>query len=407
MRVGIIGAGASGMMAAVSAAEHGAKVTLIEKNDRVGKKILVTGNGKCNLSNYDFDMGKYYCADKEKLQCIFSEFDVSHTLSFFEKHGLMLRDKNGYIYPYSEQAAVVLDFWRRLLDEKKINVECGRTVLASYYNKEKKCHVITTEEKKYEFDRIIIACGGPASKKNKEGLSGYLLAKEYGHSVKKPVPALVQLRSDENFLKAMAGVRCQAKITLFLNGKEEAYEQGEVQFTDYGLSGIPVFQISRIAAYAVDSKKDVHIIVDLFPDYSDDAFEEMFQSRYESMKHVKLEDFLNGTVNKKIHQALIKKYGYKPDDIIINIGYSRVQKFLQGYRHLKIHITDTNGMSNAQVSAGGVSFEEITTNMESQKVSGVFFAGEVVDVDGICGGYNLQWAWTSGYIAGKNAAGKY
>ena len=404
MRVGIIGAGASGMMAAVVAAEYGAQVTVIEKNDRVGKKILATGNGKCNLTNRDFNMEKYYCAHKEKLQHIFETFDVVHTLDFFEKRGLMIRDKNGYIYPYSEQAAVVLDFWRRLLCEKNINVQCGNPVLFSDYHKEKKCFIVKTAEKKYEFDKLIIACGGPASLKNGDGVSGYALAEKYGHSIKKTVPALVQLKSDEKFIKAMAGVRCQAKIMLCLNGREEATEQGEVQFTDYGISGIPVFQISRMASYAIEKKWDVNVIIDLFPDYADDEFTKMVRFRYENMKNVRLEDFLNGTVNKKINLALIKEYGYKPDDVISKIGYNAITELMQGYRGLRVHITGTNGMANAQVCAGGVKFDEINTNMESVMIPGLFFAGEVVDVDGVCGGYNLQWAWTSGYVAGKSAA---
>lgn len=406
MKIGIIGAGASGMMAAVAAAEQGAEVILIEKNERIGKKILATGNGKCNLSNLDFSVEKYYCDNQKKMLDIFKQFSVEDALAFFQSKGLMLRDKDGYVYPYSEQASTVLDFFRNLLLNSKITIETGQKIETAYFHKDKGLFVVKSENKHWMFDRLIIACGGPAALKDKEGQTGFVIAKNFGHTIKKCMPALVQLKSDDKFLKAMAGVRFKAAISVLIDKKVAAKEQGEVQFTDYGISGIPVFQISRLAAYALDENRDVTVVVNFFPDYSKEEFSKMIRERYQANQNATLEEFLTGTVNKKIHQALMKNCGYKPEERILRIGLSKIENYMQLYAGLKIHITATNGMTNAQVSAGGVILNEVCENMESSKQAGLFFAGEVLDVDGKCGGYNLQWAWTSGYVAGKAAAGE-
>lgn len=406
MQIGIIGAGASGMMAAISAAESGHEVILLEKNDRVGKKILATGNGKCNVSNLSFDMENYYCSDKKKLHDIFTVFSVWDLLSFFESNGMMIREKNGYLYPYSEQASVVLDFFRRLLQKDKIKVALQQEIKKVSYKASVRKFMVESTERCYEFDKLIVSCGGPASLKKGMGMTGFEIAKSFGHKIHKVVPGLVQLRTSDNFLKSMAGVRTQAKLSLIINDKVQATEQGEVQFTDYGISGIPVFQFSRIAAYALEEGKNVKVSINLFPDYEKKHFFYHMRLRYENMQDTTLEEFLLGTVNKKINSAIIKHAGLKPDKKTATMPFREMKKLLNNYRELILHITAANGMENAQVCAGGVDFSEISTEMESLKQSGLFFTGEVIDVDGKCGGYNLQWAFTSGYIAGKNAAGR-
>ncbi len=406
MRVGIIGAGASGMMAAVAAANYNATVTLFEKNDRVGQKLLVTGNGKCNLSNLEFNMQKYYCADKDKLHKIFGVYSLWDVLSFFESKGMMVRNKNGYLYPYSEQASTVLDVFRRSLENDKIEIVTNCNISMAEYHKAANTFVVMGNGKVWEFDKLIIACGGPASLKKKEGMTGFKLADGFGHTVNKVVPGLVQLRaSDTGFCKAVSGVRCQAGVALMADGSILGEEEGEVQFTDYGLSGIPIFQFSREAAYALEAGKRVCVLVNLFPDQEQKAFEYQMRLRYDYYMDSTIEEFLLGTVNKKINQAMIKAAGMKPSDRITDLGFKKVWAFIMSYRKLEVHIEAVNGMEHAQVCAGGVDFREISTQMESQKWPGLYFAGEVIDIDGKCGGYNLQWAWTSGYIAGRNAAG--
>lgn len=407
VKVAVIGAGAAGMTAAIAAAENGAEVSLFEKNDRVGKKILATGNGKCNLSNLHFSMQEYYCCDKEKLLHIFQQFSVTDTLHYFEEMGLMLREKNGYVYPYSEQASAVLDVLRTQLQLRKVRVVADSEITSVTYKKSQGSFYIKNSFGKSEcFQRIILACGSPASLRRGEGMSGYQLAQQMGHRMKKVVPGLVQLKSEDSFMKALSGVRCQAGITLFVQGEAVATEKGEVQFTDFGVSGIPVFQLSRTAAYAFEQKKEVVLQVNFFTDVEENDYWDRAKRRFHKHQTLTLEEFLTGTANKKINMVMIKRVGLKPNEKVAEIGWRAISELMKLYRHFSISLCQANTFEKAQICAGGVDFSQITSEMESQIVKGLFFAGEMVDVDGKCGGYNLQWAWTSGYLAGKNASKK-
>lgn len=405
MKIGIIGTGASGMMAAIAAAKEGAQVTAFEKKDRVGKKILSTGNGKCNLSNLEFGTDYYYCNDADKLNKMFKVFSPWDTVTFFEDAGLMIREKNGYLYPYCEQASAVLDILRMQMEKAGINLVSEAEVHNVIYREKNTDFCVKVSGKEYYFDKLILACGSPASLKSGEGKSGYELAKGLGHKIVPLMPGLCGLRSDESFVKALSGVRAQAKITLLADDKELGCEIGEVQFTDYGVSGIPVFQVSRLAAYASQMGQDVMIKIDFFPDLDNTAYNVMSRLRFETQKDKTLENYMIGVLNKKINMVLIKEAGCKPTMTVKEAGYNKVSEIMKLCRGLSIHITEPVQLENAQVCAGGVDFAQITTEMESKLIKGLYFAGEMVDVDGKCGGYNLQWAWTSGYIAGKNAAG--
>lgn len=403
--IAVIGGGASGMTAAITAAKQGAEVILFEKNSRVGKKLLVTGNGKCNLSNYEFSVDQYYCSEKEKLQKVFERFSPLDTISFFESMGLMVKEKNKGLYPYSEQASAVLDTLRMELEHNKVQVIADAEIKnVIRHEKEMTFEIKDKAGKSYFFDRLILASGSGAGQKSAIQ-RGYLIAQKLGHRVTPLVPGLVSLISDERFCKALGGVRCNAKVTLMINQKAEAKESGEVQFTEYGVSGIPVFQFSRQAAYALKDQKEVNVIVDFFKDQSEQEFQFFTRLRYESLKERTLEEFLTGMLNKKINMVLIKQSGLKPGMLTEEVGFEKILQLMQMSRNFPIHICDVNTMENAQVSAGGVDLNEIDEKMESMLVPGLYFAGEIVDVDGKCGGYNLQWAWSSGYVAGMNASG--
>lgn len=405
MKIAVIGGGASGMTAAITAARQGAEVILFEKNDRVGKKLLVTGNGKCNLSNIEFSMDQYYCSDKEKLQKIFNRFSPWDTVSFFESMGLMVKEKNKGLYPYSEQASAVLDILRMELTRNKVQVITGVEIEKVIRQENKSVFEIKDKNgKNYVFDRLILCSGSGAGLKS-AGQSGYGIARKFGHRVTPMVPGLAALKSDEKFCKALGGVRCNAKLTLMIDGAPKAEESGEVQFTEYGVSGIPVFQFSRQAAYALKDKKEVNVFTDFFRDQPEQSFAFFVRLRYESSKEKTLEEFLTGTLNKKINMVLIKRSGLKPGMTAEEAGYEKILQLMQMSRKFPIHIYDVNTMDNAQVCAGGVDLGEIDLSMESLLVPGLYFAGEIVDVDGKCGGYNLQWAWSSGYVAGMSAAG--
>ncbi|MDE5909270.1 MAG: aminoacetone oxidase family FAD-binding enzyme [Lachnospiraceae bacterium] len=406
MKIAVIGAGASGMMAAISAAKYGAEVTLFEKNERVGKKILATGNGKCNLGNLAFSTDYYYCEDKEKLHKIFRVFSVWDSMMFFENIGLMVKSKSGYLYPYSEQASAVLDVLRMELLRTKVDVVTGVLITdAQYHDREALFELKDASGNAYQFKKLIIACGSCASLKKGEGMTGYELARQLGHQINPVVPGLVQLHSSDSFIKALSGVRCQARIKLLVDGEEAASENGELQFTQYGVSGIPIFQVSRIAAYAQREGKTVEVLADFFPDQDEKTFTYMSRLRYESQMDKNLEDYLTGMLHKKINMVMIKQAGLKPGMTAMEAGWKAVSELMGQYRRFIIHICGDHSTENAQVCAGGVALSQISTELESEVVKGLHFAGEIVDVDGKCGGYNLQWAWSSGYIAGRNAAG--
>lgn len=407
VKVAVIGAGPSGMTAAITAAKYGGEVTLFEREERVGRKILSTGNGKCNLGNLDFSMEKYYCRDKEKLEKIFRVFSVWDSISFFESMGLMIRDKNGYLYPYSEQASAVLDVLRMELVRQKVTVRTGDGIRKARFISGAEAFELTDDAgENHSFEKLIVACGSPASLKKGEGMTGYQLAEHFGHKVERRLPGLVQLRSDEGFIKALGGVRCQAGVRLLIDGEEKAAETGELQFTDYGVSGIPVFQMSRIAAGAIEDEKNVEVMVDFFPDQEEKAFAWMARLRFETQGDKTLEDYMTGLLNKKVNMVLIKRFGLKPGMSAKEAGWEKIWELMQGGRQFPVHISSANSMENAQVCAGGVVLEQISTELESELVKGLYFAGELLDVDGKCGGYNLQWAFTSGYVAGRNAAGR-
>ena len=406
LNIAVIGAGASGMTAAITASKYGADVTLYEKNDRVGKKILATGNGKCNLSNMKLSVDQYYCKEKEKLIDLFSVFSTQDTFSFFNSMGLMIKDKNGYLYPYSEQASSVLDILRMELDRSGVRTVTGVKIVDAVYQAQKKSFQLTDMEgKTYFYQKVIIACGSPASLKNGEGMTGYEIARKFGHKIHKLVPGLVQLRSDEKFIKALSGVRCQAGVQLIINGEIQAGEIGEVQFTEYGVSGIPIFQFSRLAAYALEERKQVSVVIDFFPKKEEKEFLSINRLRYDSMMDKSVEDYLTGTLNKKINMVMLKQAGLKPDMKAQEAGWKKIWELMRKCRSFVIHISSVNPIENAQVCAGGVDFKQVDDGLQSKLVKNLYFAGEILDVDGKCGGYNLQWAWTSGYVAGMNAAG--
>ena len=401
-RILVIGAGASGMMAAIQAAQKGAQVTIYEKSDRVGKKILATGNGKCNLSNEDMEMNNYFCEDYGKLATFFSRFSTEDTIAFFKECGLMIRSRDGYLYPYCEQASVVLDVLRTCLKKYSVKIVTDVTDISLSAKKNGKFLVQSSFERK-EFDAVILACGSRAGVKN-ASTEGYDYAKIFGHRIVPLLPALVQVRCEDNFWASVSGVRCKAEISLYINDKYETGEKGELQLTDYGISGIPVFQISRIIAKALYGKEKVSVNIDFVPDVPMDEWKEFIINRMNLYRGFTLEEFLTGMLHKKISQMLHKHAGLKATDILTKENENTVMELCLEMKCFTVVPQKVNGFEQAQVCSGGVDFTELNENLESVYQPGLYVCGEMVDVDGKCGGYNLQWAWTSGYIAGVSAA---
>lgn len=410
-KVAVVGGGAAGMMAAVQAAYAGARVTVYERNDRVGKKILSTGNGKCNFSNEDMRATCYYGSGAGYVDGFYKQFGVAETKTFFRELGMRIKDRNGYLYPASEQAATVLDVLRYEMERLGIEICAGCRVTGIDGPGNPGCRLTLETEtaayKKRTYDAVILACGGRAAPKTGSDGTGLAMAMRLGHRIVPTVPALTALRCGETFWKQVAGVRCEARLMLYIDGNGVSSVQGELQLTDYGISGIPVFQFSRIAAYALQEGRTVTVKIDLMPDPgAADTQEAFWAQRWERQKGQSMEQFVTGTVNKKVGLLLLKLAGIRETETVCEIEGARRRKLEQLFHAFEVTVKGTNSFEQAQVCAGGVDFAEVTDRLESVRRPGLFFAGEMLDIDGICGGYNLQWAWSSGAVAGRAAAGK-
>lgn len=403
--VGIIGGGACGLTAAIAAARAGARVTLMEHMDRVGKKILSTGNGRCNLTNYRMEPECYRCGQKDFPMKVIGGFGVEETLEFFKHLGIVPKDRNGYVYPNSDQAASVLDVLRWEVER------LGIKVLLS-------CHVsdikpqrdggflILTGEGKIHTDALVLATGSKAAPSTGSDGSGYELAKALGHKVIKPLPALVQLRCQGTLYKQLAGIRTEARIRLFVDGVCMAEDTGELQLTDYGLSGIPVFQISRYASRALDQGSRVRAGIDFMPSWKEDEAFRLLKKRAAMLRDKPVGELFTGMLNRKLSQVLIKLSGTDSSAPCESLGNRQLERICHQLKSYEAIVMSVNPFSNAQVCCGGVDTREVNPDtMESRIRTGLYLAGELLDVDGICGGYNLQFAWSSGWIAGRSAAG--
>lgn len=407
-QIAVVGGGAAGMAAAIQAARAGAQVTIYERNDRVGKKILSTGNGKCNFSNEQMSADCYYGSGTVLINRLYEKFGTAEVKTFFMGLGMRIKDRNGYLYPASEQASTVLDVLRYELERLEVRVHTGLQV-TNLARAKSRLIVETADRQKRDYDAVILASGGKAAPKTGSDGAGLVLAEKLGHRIVPTVPALTALRCEEDFLRRVTGVRCDAKLTLLVAGENMRAERGELQWTDYGISGIPVFQFSREAAYALRDRKDVKVMIDLMPDYAGDENAQKYASfwseRWKQQSGQTMERFVTGTVNKKIGLLLLHLAGIKENEKAQEVSVSCRERLAALYRSLTVTVKGTNSFEQAQVCAGGIDCREVTDQLESIIIPGLFFAGEILDVDGICGGYNLQWAWSSGMTAGRAASG--
>lgn len=399
-RIAVIGGGPAGMTAAIRAAEAGALVTLYERNGRVGKKLLSTGNGRCNFSNEKMGEDCYHGSGKALLSRVFAEFGPVQTKAWFASLGMRIKERDGCLYPASDQASTVLDLLRFALTRGQVTVHTDRMVKRILHEKGK----FTVEESDPAYDAVILACGGSAAPATGSDGNGFLLAKALGHRIVPVVPALTALRCREDFLKQTAGVRCDATLTLRIDGTDICTEGGELQLTDYGISGIPTFQISRLAAYALREKKKVTVSISFLPGFDAVSCKAFLRERIAGRENEEMEMFLTGIVNKKISQLLLKLSGIRRETPVSAVHPEAFGQLAALYCGLEVTITDTNPFSRAQISAGGVDCAQVTERLMSEKVPGLYFAGEILDIDGLCGGYNLQWAWSSGTVAGRAAS---
>ena len=389
MKILIIGGGASGMMAALTASQNpNHQITLVERQSRMGRKLLATGNGRCNLTNVHMDLSHYY--GEQKIFCSYAleHFGTEDTLAFFRSLGLLtVTEPSGRVYPYSDSANSVLDVLRLPLEQREnVEILAGREILS--LKKKKDLFYAKTAEEELTAHRVIICAGGLAGSKLGGTEMGYKLLSSFGHSRTKLYPSLVQIKTDTNLVRSLKGVRCEARVKY-----GRIVKRGELQFTDYGVSGPVIFELSRGAVGG-------ELEIDLLPDLSGGEIMAFLQNRIAAMPELKAEDLLTGLLHNRLGRTLLRGCGISLEQPCRSI-YA-LDRVVDMCKSLSLTVMGTMGMEQAQVTAGGIRTEEFDPKtMESRLCPGLYAAGEVLDIDGDCGGYNLQWAWSSGRLAGE------
>lgn len=405
-RIIIIGGGAAGISAAISAAQTNpdAQITILEGLDRIGKKILATGNGRCNLTNEYITPEHYHSQQPEHLRELLTQMSTARTLNFFQSIGLYCTSEDmGRIYPYCKQAAMVLDVLLLALKRYHIHVICR--CKAVDIDTRKKTFIVKTEnDQKYYADAVILTAGGKAAPKQGTSGTSYPLAVKMGHRYARLYPCLVPLQCKSSVLKGLKGIRVTCHSILYHGKQRLSEELGEIQLTDYGLSGIPALQLSCWMATPA-KETDYTISLDLFPDWSYDDLRSLIQQRIRSHPEETLENFLLGLINKKILYAVFKTLSIEPlSRIASSLSKQDIDRLISTLKGWKFPVTGTLSWDHAQVTGGGIFLSEVDDNFASRQQKGLYLAGEILDAAGDCGGYNLHWAWCSGITAGKAAA---
>lgn len=439
--VAVIGGGAAGMMAAIEAARAGAIVTLIEKNPQLGKKLATTGNGRCNYTNLDMGDrigGKFRGFHPEFAASALDALPPEAVLDWFRAIGVEPRFRGSYVYPNSDQASAVVDALREELHRLSVKVHYnaevksvqridadtevsaaktsmpGKAASASEIREKRNAgyFMIQCTDAVVKADRVILAAGSKAAPKTGSNGDGYFIARKLGHTIVPYVPALCGIRCAGDAFRALAGIRTEAALELVIDGHSVDREAGELQLVDYGISGIPVFQLSRYAAYALQEGKKAAVYINFLPGFTDEAEDprecalRLYRQRQQRLAGRKMESFFTGLLHQKLGQLLLRMASVRPELPVAELSEKQLRSLASLSVRFKAECVEMNGFLQAQVVAGGVDTTEVDPGtMASRLVPGLYFAGEVLDIDGICGGYNLQWAWASGFVAGRHAAG--
>lgn len=397
--IAIVGAGASGLMCAITILQNlkyaGARVVLLEKNERAGKKLLATGNGKCNLTNTYLMPDMYHSHSREKAFDIIKNFNDQNIIEFFSSIGVVCKTANGTcVYPRSMQASSVLDAMRFELER------LGGQILGDFEVCDIKAYktyeLISTNQSVFKADIVVVASGTNATFGTNIGIN---LLKKTGHRIFPLYPALTQLKCDNTHIKTAKGMRTDANVSLLCDKKIVHSECGEVLFTDYGLSGIAVMQLSGIAAKLLSDNKNhnISVCVDMAQEYGEDELFLFLKDRAKKLSHLNAENFLTGFINKRIGVMVIKKAIGSLSVNVSELSDADIKNIVKTLKCFESAVTGTNGFKNAQVCGGGASIDDFDDSLCSKIVPNLYACGEVLDVYGECGGYNLTWAWASGY----------
>lgn len=401
----IIGAGASGMMAAITAARENKQVCIIEKLDKAGKKLLATGNGKCNYTNAVMHADCFH-GDKEFIEQVLKRFTVEDCLDFFHSIGIYPKNKNGYYYPNSEQAVSVVNALLYELERLDVKVFYETFVKDIMASQNEVC--VETNKGKIIGKQVIIATGLLAAPKLGSDGSLFDVIKSMGHRFVSILPALCGFYCKGMKFKQVSGVRAHGSVCAYIDGVKQAEDTGEIQFTDYGLSGIPVFQISHYLSKGLYEKKKVEVKINLLPDFDKTQILDELNYRCTKGVFMSASTLLNGLLNQKLSDMILEKAGVEKEISLSGLSKDKILKIAELLQEITVTVTNYRDFEFAQVCTGGIPITDIhPQTLESKLVPNVYFAGEILDVDGICGGYNLHFAWATGYIAGKAWKGKY
>ena len=397
-QVVVIGAGASGIVSAIYAAMNGNKVKILERNSSPLKKLLITGNGKCNYFNEDMSLKHFYSSNIDNLNEIINEKNIKEILSFFDTIGIVPKIKNGYYYPFSLVSTSIKE---ALLIESKLNdIEIINDFLVEDIIKEEK-FIINPNKEKIEADSVIISAGGKACPKTGSDGIGFKLASKFNHEIIKPLPALVKLIGNESYFKDWDKVRSNVKLSLYEDGNFIKEEEGELQFTSSGISGICAFNLSGMIARGLDEGKKEEVKINFIP-WNNKNVIEMLEERNEVVTGRTISEFLEGFLHYKLVKIILEKSKINPYKYYEELNGKEKYALGENLTNFNLEITSVGSFEEAQVSSGGIPLNEINTQtMESNKEKDLYFTGEILDVYGDCGGYNLGFAFISGMLAGK------
>lgn len=395
-KIAVIGGGAAGLMAAVTAARAKAKVMVLEHQAACGKKLLATGNGRCNLTNTQLRPDAYRSHSPQTVRRVMGHFSVSDTLRFFSGLGLYTKEKDGWVYPYSQQARTVLHLL--LSEAERLGTEILTQVKIQKIAPDTNGWKLYTDSGIFPADAVILSAGSKASNLPGADGSGYALAESLGHNILPVLPALVPLVGEGTYFSQWAGLRMKAAVWLQAEGKGIIREEGEMQLTDYGVSGIPVFQLSRYAVESIRRQKETELMVDFFPVMDSSGLEHLLQAEKKKCPSKSWTEILRGIFPDKFCSLAVSQTG--------NCGEKeKARRIARKIKYWRIPIKSWKDYTYAQVCMGGVDLRQVNPDtLESRLHRQLYFAGEILDVDGACGGYNLQWAWSSGAVAGLSSA---
>ena len=395
----IIGAGASGLMAALTAAENPqARVILFERQQRVGRKLLATGNGRCNLTNTAAALKNYHGENPDFAAPALAAFPLEAALAFFGSLGLVtVEEHGGRVYPLSDSANSVVDVLRFAIEAKGVELKAAAPVRE--LKRDKGGFAVVTDTETLRADKLIVACGGAAGAKLGGVSDGYALLNMLGHKRTALYPSLVQLLTAPDYPRALKGVRADCALRLLAGETVLAESAGELQFTETGVSGPAAFDVSRAAA---TGGKGLVLSANFLRDYTETDVLKMLKQRRESLPTLPAADMLTGMLHNRLGRMLVKYAGLNANTALKELGDAELKCLAKACRDFRLELRGTEGFDHAQVTAGGVKTSGFNPEtLESWFVPGLFVCGEVLDIDGDCGGYNLQWAWASGRLAGR------